>query len=1591
MVASTFVSHPPAPFACARRLVSTLVSLHPFTATRRSDGSRRARRIGTTTVLEDPVDRLSDVRTLAWPDERDACGVGFVAHVGGRRSHDVLSFGLQALANLAHRGAVSADGKTGDGAGVLTQVPHRLFRRELEARGIHLERDRDLGVGVFFVANDAPVDRVYALIRDELARSPLKRLMWRKPPLDDSALGEEARLRSPVIRQVLLGRPEWQSDDEFERTLYLTRKRIQRRLAEAGLGRAYVPSLSSRTLAYKGLMVADQLPRFYLDLADPDYDTAITVFHQRYSTNTMPRWSLAQPFRFLAHNGEINTLQGNVNFMRAREPRLSSHLWGPDVRDLLPIIEPEGSDSAALDNALELLTLSGRDLPHALMMLVPQAYDGDPSVTPELRAFYDYHGTLMEPWDGPAALALSDGRFAVAGLDRNGLRPQRYWLTDDELIVVGSEAGVLPFDPSTVVERGRLGPGKLLAVDTFEGRLLRDEELKARYARRRPYGEWVERYEVRLEPPRRALEAEDAELGELRPWQKLFGYSAEEIDRVFEPMAVLGEIPVGSMGDDTPLAVLSAQPQQIYRYFKQRFAQVTNPPIDPLRERLVMSLATVLGPRSSVLEEEAEAVRVARFDGPIIDGATLEALKTQEALGSAVLSCTFPVATGPRGLARALEDLADQAQDAIESGVSVLILSDRAASASAAPIPMLLAVGAVHHRLLLVGRRTRAAIVCDTGEPREDHHFACLIGYGAALVHPYLALATAREVARGGKHRDPIDPQDAERAYVAAVEKGLLKIMAKMGISTLASYRGAQVFEAVGLTAEVVERYFSGTPHRLDGATLDTLANDVLALHEDAFLDEAATGAAGSLVDRGIYRFRKAGEYHAFNPDVFKALHKAVRTESYEAFETYARAVEGRPPTAVRDLLELPRAEQPLPLEEVEPIEAIVRRFTTQAMSHGSVSREAHETLAIAMNRLGAKSNSGEGGEDPVRFAPFERDMPERSLANDWHPQRGDVANSAIKQVASGRFGVTPAYLASAREIEIKMAQGSKPGEGGQIPGFKVSAEIAAIRHAVPGVTLISPPPHHDIYSIEDLAQLIHDLKLVNPRARIGVKLVATAGVGTIAAGVAKGYADTIQVSGHDGGTGASPLASMKHAGVPWELGLAEVQRSLVENDLRGRVLLRADGGLKTGRDVLVAALLGAEEFGFGTAALVAAGCAMIRQCHLNTCPVGIATQDPELRKRYAGRPEHVMRFFLYLAQQVRMLLASMGARSLDDVIGRVDLLRPRPAATDGTLPKGVRLDLSAVLNPPTGAEGRARKRVLERNDRPRSEESVDERLTRDAAAALSTESGARSRGSDADGQAPAPLRLRYRVTNRERTIGSGLAGAIAHAFGEDGLLHAAVEATFEGAAGQSFGAFATPGMRLVLHGEAQDYVGKGLAGGELVLRPTTTANDQVIAGNTVLYGATGGALFAAGSVGERVCVRNSGALAVVEGCGDHGCEYMTGGTVVVLGRAGRNFGAGMSGGVAYVYDENGDFAERCNDGMVSARRLVDAADVAGAGEDEAILRALLQRHLVATGSRRAERILTGWEEARTRFWKVAPRRAPVVVEAPTQAIETPS
>jgi glutamate synthase domain-containing protein 2/glutamate synthase domain-containing protein 1/glutamate synthase domain-containing protein 3 len=1488
--------------------------------------------------------RWSDFRRMAYPEERDACGIGFIADIHGRKTHDNVARALTALGNLSHRGAVSADGLTGDGAGVLTQLPHKLFRKVLERENITLENDTDLAVGVFFIAKELDLASVQAQAEEVARASGIEPLLWRPVPIDPEALGSEAQARCPHIYHLLLRRPAGLADDAFERSLYLVRKRIEARIEAATKRRMYMPSLSHRTISYKGLMVGEQMGHFYRDLVDADFETAIALFHQRYSTNTFPRWSLAQPFRFLAHNGEINTIQGNVNFMRAREPVLTSKVWGDDIKDLLPTVENLASDSSALDNIFELLMLSGRDPLHTIMMLVPEAHEENPAIDPDVRAFYEYHSALMEPWDGPAAMAFSDGRYAVAALDRNGLRPQRYWVSKDGIVLLGSEAGMVPFAESEIIEKGRLGPGMMLAVDTVNQQLLHDHDIKTRYAKAQPYRALVEKYMVRAGSA--MVEPESWSPETLLHVQKMFGYHQEDYDRILEPMVIEAKIPVGSMGDDTPLAVLSEQPQQLYRYFKQRFAQVTNPAIDPLRERLVMSLETVIGPRGSILEEDAAVAGVIKLISPILDAQQFAWLKQQNNLNVCTLDARFQVSAGEAGLEPALEALCDEASAKVSAGCGLLILSDRNIDQDYAPIPMLLATAAVHHRLLRDGKRTRTALVIESGEPREDHHFACLIGYGAALVYPYLAYESAVDVLNKPKLETDLSPEDAQTNYRKAVEKGILKIMSKMGISTISSYRGAQIFEAVGVAQSVIDRYFTGTPSRIGGALLTTFARDVLTFHGEAFAED-------KLADRGIYRFRKAGEYHALNPQVFKALHKAVRTQSFEAFEKYTKAVDERPRANLRDLLQYKKAPQPLPIDEVEPIDSIVTRFTTQAMSHGSVSRETHETLSIAMNRLGAKSNSGEGGEDESRFYEYERDMPELSHAP-WHPKKGDWGNSAIKQVASGRFGVTPHYLVNAREIEIKMAQGSKPGEGGQIPGHKVNSEIARIRRSVPGVTLISPPPHHDIYSIEDLAQLIYDLKRVNRHARVGVKLVSTAGVGTIAAGVAKGYADNIQISGHDGGTGASPLSSVKHAGVPWELGLAETQQVLVANDLRGRVSLRVDGGMKTGRDVMMGALLGAEEFGFGTAALVAAGCAMIRQCHLNTCPVGVATQREDLRAKFPGEPDHVINFLTYVAQQVRMILAEMGFRSLDEVIGRVDLLEPKAVE----LPKVSKLDLSAILRDPDPEGSNPRRSQQRHNDRPETAVPLDETVWQDCVVAI--EQGT-------------PVQKRYDITNRERSVGSRLSGEIARVHRDAGLPAGTIELTFEGVSGQSFGLFNNRGVRLILEGESQDYVGKGMYGGEIVVRPRASSqlipSEHTIIGNTVLYGATGGSLYAAGQAGERLCVRNSGAHVVVEGCGDHGCEYMTGGVAVILGRTGRNFGAGMSGGVAYVFDEQGDFEQRYNDGMVGLERV--STDI-----DEQLLKTMIERHHTLTGSPRAKALLDNWQASLAKFWKVAPHPA---------------
>ncbi len=1503
--------------------------------------------------------------------EHDACGVGFVAKVSGQQDHDVLVKALQAVANLTHRGAVDADAKTGDGSGVLTQVPASLVLREAERRGYRVERADDLALGMVFLPREDLVarDLCTAFVDYALRAQGLVIVGWREVPVDLSALGEKAMDTRPKIRQVIVARPTGMNGTDFERALYRARREAERRVDEQGMDGFYVPSLSSRTVVYKGLMLAPQLPAFYPDLRDPDYQTALAVFHQRYSTNTLPNWLLAQPFRTLAHNGEINTLQGNRNWMRAREPALSSPIWGDAMDALRPIVWEAGSDSASLDNVLELLELSGRDVLHAMMMLVPSAWENMDDMDPRVRAFYRYHACLTEPWDGPAALSFTDGVVAGAVLDRNGLRPSRYKIDEDGLVVAASEVGVFDMDDARVVEKGRLGPGQMLAVDTAGHRVLRDAELKREIAERRPYGDWVNQSITTLGTLPAPASSNgtaahsanghraDPVLGPpssvLTDTQLAFGYTAEEVKFVVGPMGAEGKDPVWSMGDDTPMAALSRVPRVLFTFFKQRFAQVTNPPIDPLREELVMSLRTLVGPRHSLLEESPEHAHLLELESPVLAHEQIDILRRVSAapLVARTVPTTFAADAGPAGLRAGLDELCAAATAAVDDGATMLILSDRAVGASRAPIPSLMAVGAVHHHLIRAGVRMRVDLIAECGDAWDVHHFATLIGYGAAAVHPWLALETiaaevdekyrsrVRLAGRSGEDPAAIEAErreqggenarKAEAMFIHAAEKGLLKIMSKMGISTISSYRGAQIFEALGLATEVVNRCFTGTPSRIGGLGFDELAADILSRHQAAF------AGATKLPDYGFIRYRRDGEYHAFNPLVVRALHKATISGDYEDYRQYSGLVQSRAPMTLRDMLEL-KPGTPIPLREVESVESIRRRFISTAMSLGALSPEAHRTLAVAMNRIGARSNSGEGGEDPKNYVPDEN---------------GDVGHNKIKQVASARFGVTAEYLAMAEELEIKMAQGSKPGEGGQLPGVKVNEIIARLRFAIPGISLISPPPHHDIYSIEDLAQLIYDLKQANPRARVGVKLVAEAGVGTIAAGVAKAYADYVLISGHDGGTGASPLSSIKNAGCPWELGLAETQQVLVMNDLRGRIVVRTDGGLKTGRDVVVAAMLGAEEFGFGTAAVVAIGCDMARACHLNTCPTGIATQHPEYRAKFEGTAEMAVHYFTHLAMEVREVLASLGFRKLDEVVGRPELLQVRP------IPAGERaatLDLTPILQPadPTGT--RPRLHVVSRNARP-SDTALDPEIIRDAQDAL--DNGKR-------------VRLAYTIQNAHRAVGTRLAGEIARRYGSVGLPKDTIEIRFRGSAGQSFGAWATSGMRLILEGEANDYVGKGLCGGEIVVMPPAEAGfkpqENVIVGNTVLYGATGGSLYASGRAGERFAVRNSGATAVVEGVGDHACEYMTGGVVVVLGEVGRNFAAGMSNGVAFVLDEANLLPSRYNPEMVALERTMSLDDLEQ-------LYSLVRAHFEKTGSPRAQEILDTWDYYREKFWKVIP------------------
>jgi glutamate synthase domain-containing protein 2/glutamate synthase domain-containing protein 1/glutamate synthase domain-containing protein 3 len=1486
-------------------------------------------------------------------EEHDSCGVGFVASIKGERSNRVLNLGLTSVCNMVHRGAVDADAKTGDGSGILTQIPYKIFRREVARLGHTLYNDSDLAIGFVFLPHDNAYAqaRAKSVVEDVLTSRQLFQFGWREVPLHIGVLGEKAQLTMPRIEQVLVGRPANMDDDEYERQLFLARNEIEKRAHLDNIRHFYINSFSHRVVVYKGLLTAVSLEKFYRDLSDPDYETAICLFHERYSTNTFPTWSLSQPFRFLAHNGEINTIRGNRNWMRARESELMADFWKQDIDLLKPIIQPGGSDSASLDNALEVLTMSGRDLLHAMTMLVPPAWRADELMSPQVKAFYEYQACFNEPWDGPAGLVFSNGLVAAACLDRNGLRPARYKLTEDGIFILASEVGCVELDEAEVIEKGRLAPGAMVAVDTQAGVLLRDTEIKERLARRNPYSDWVKTNLLRLqEVAGRTIPepANDLDLLGLSQRQVAFGYSSEELDMVFRPMVKDGQEALGSMGDDTPLAVLSLQPRLLYTYFCQLFAQVTNPPIDPIRERLVMSLATPMGWRRNLFSETPQHAKLVFSESPLLFPHELEALKglSDPEHKAVTIPVCWPESEGPAGLEAAVNRISVAAEHAVDSGCRLIVLSDQCVEHDKVAVPMLLAVGAVHHHLIRVGKRMKCSLIAETGEARDVHQIACLISYGASAACPYLAFETIRELLFRGELGEDATFEKAARKYRSAIEKGLLKIMSKMGISVIGSYRGAQIFEAIGLSSDLIDKCFAGTPSKVDGIGLTEIAIETLTRHQKAYakaLPEEGS-ASVSLDDPGFYRFRRQGEGHAITPPVIKNFHTFVKSNKPEDYKAYADAIRAARPNALRDLLQIvPSGRQPIPLDEVEPIEEIRRRFTTAGMSLGALSPEAHECLAIAMNRIGGKSNSGEGGEDPERV---------------HRRPNGDWPNSAIKQVAAGRFGVTATYLAAAKEIEIKMAQGAKPGEGGQLPGHKVSELIARLRKSTPGVALISPPPHHDIYSIEDLAQLIYDLKQVNPRAKVCVKLVAEAGVGTIAAGVAKAHADIILISGHEGGTGASPLSSIKHAGSAWELGVSEAHQVLLLNGLRNRIVLRADGGLRTGEDIVFAALLGAEEFNFGTTALIASGCVYVRQCHLNTCPVGVATQDERLRAKFKGKPEYVVNFFNAVAQEVREIMAQLGLATFNELVGRVEWLRQREVKDH---PKANKLNLTRLLaNVAKDDDTIVRHNTWDRNDPPWGRR-LDDVILQDAREAVNDQ---------------LPVSLSYKIKNTNRTVGAKLSGEIAYLWGEQGLPEGTIELKLSGSAGQSFGAFLTHGVKLILTGEANDYVGKGMGGGEIIIKPFAerkyVPRENSIIGNTCLYGATGGEFFAAGRAGERFAVRNSGVSAVIEGVGDHGCEYMTRGTVVILGPTGKNFGAGMTGGVAYILDEDSALKRNLNPELVLMEPLTDETDAV-------LVKELIYKHLERTDSELAKEILGDWPAFQQKFWKVRPIHVPSI------------
>jgi glutamate synthase (NADPH) large chain len=1487
--------------------------------------------------------------------EHDACGFGFVVDIKGRKSHDIVRNALTVLVNLEHRGAAGSEKNSGDGAGLLVQTPHAFFERAAGLAGVRLPRPGAYAVGMVFLPQAEASQRACQAIVEKVVRDEGQRVLgWRDVPTDNASLGSMAKASQPVIRQVLVGRGDAVADEAaFERKLYVIRRLVEKAVSRSAIpqrGHFYVPSLSHKTICYKGMLNASQLVTFFPDLGDPAFEAAIAMVHSRFSTNTFPSWSRAHPYRYISHNGEINTLRGNINWMHARQSMMRSELFGEDLKKILTVIDLEGSDSAMFDNVLELLHLSGRSLPHAMMMMVPEPYSRHESMSPEKKAFYEYHSCLMEPWDGPASIAFTDGVRIGATLDRNGLRPARYYVTKDDLVVMASEVGVLDIPPERVVQKGRLQPGHMFLVDTAEKRIVPDDELKHRIAKEQPYALWLEEHLVALEDlpkPENVIEPDHETV--LRR-QEAFGYTAEDVRIIINPMATDGVEAIGSMGTDTPLAVLSNKPQLLFNYFKQLFAQVTNPPVDAIREEIIMGAETAIGPEVNLLEARPEACHQLSVPSAVLRNAELEKIRDLDGTNGShgfraiTLPMLFKVKDGGAGLRKAIEDLRWSVSEAIAEGHNLLILSDRGGDEEMAPIPALLGIASVQHHLLREGTRTRVGIVLETGEPREVHHFALLIGYGASAVNPYLAFETIHDQIRLGMVSGPADA--AEKKYVKAVNKGIVKVISKMGISTIQSYHGAQVFEAIGLNQDFIDEYFTWTPTRIGGVGIDVVAKEVKARQDRAYPPKRPI-VHKQLGTGGQYQYRQDGEQHLFNPLTVHKLQYACRTGNYALFKEYTKLVDETSQNlcTLRGLMDLRPAAKPVPIEEVEPVEAIVRRFKTGAMSYGSISKEAHEALAVAMNRLGGKSNTGEGGEDPARYV--------------LEPN-GDSKNSAIKQVASGRFGVTSNYLVNARELQIKMAQGAKPGEGGQLPGSKVYPWIAKTRHATPGVGLISPPPHHDIYSIEDLAQLIHDLKNSNHSARISVKLVAEVGVGTIAAGVAKAHADVVLIAGHDGGTGASPLTSIKHAGIPWELGLAETHQVLVMNNLRSRIAVEVDGQLKTGRDVVIGALLGAEEFGFATAPLVVLGCIMMRACHLNTCPVGVATQDPKLRKLFAGDPGHVVSFMRFIAQEVREYMALLGYRTIDEMVGRSERLEMRRAVDHW---KARNLDFSRILFKPTVPKHFGRTCQIPQDH------GLDEAL--DATTLLELARPA------LDARKPVEAKLAIRNTNR--VVGTMLGSEVTRRFGPAGLPEDTVKLHFTGSAGQSFGAFAPPGLTLTLEGDANDYIGKGLSGGKLVVYPPAeagfVAEENVIVGNVAFYGATGGEAYVRGVAGERFCVRNSGVHAVVEGVGDHGCEYMTGGRVVILGPTGRNFAAGMSGGVAYVLDQGGAFAKVCNPELVSLSRLEDAEEIA-------LVRRLVERHVQYTRSSLGRRVLDGWKEHLPRFVRVVPNDYRRVLDA---------